>query len=272
MTTHSGCESSEMKLSKIALILATFLALAVVGCSSNKVDDELKTEKQLYDEAFAALNRALYETAITKYQTLQRVYPYGEYSVQGQLEIAYAHYKHKQPEQALAAIESFIDLNPDNSNIAYAHYLKGLIHLPIQTPKFLQMVFVTQEQFSDHEIEAAHDAYTAFEEVVQRYPFSVYADSARQNMIDLINVFARHDVKIARFYLNRKAYVGAINRAKTVLETYVNSPYTEEALAILVYAYDKLDLEELKNDSRLVLSHNFPDSRFLESETAVLGQ
>ncbi len=257
-----------MKFVRIFPALLFLVIFALVGCGGKSTDDELKSEQELYDAAFNALNRGLYETAVENYQALERVYPYGEYSAQGQLEIAYAYYKMKESEQAEAAIDKFIQSYPEHPHIDYAYYLKGLIVLPIQAPKFLEALFVSQEEFSDHEIEAAYNAVTAFEEVVARFPFSVYADAARQNIIDLINVFARHDIKVGYYYLKRKAYVGAANRAKSVLETYNTSPHTEQALAILIYAYNKMDLPELEESSRTVLTYNFPDSRYLDIEVS----
>ena len=151
----------------------------------------------------------------------------------------------KNSDAAVPCLNEFLSLHPTHPHIDYAYYLKGLASLPIRSPKFGERYFKTQEQFSDHDAEAARDAYAAFTEVVNRFPLSGYADSARQILVDLINTFARHDLRIARFHLYREAYVGGINRANQVLERYETSPHTEEALAILVYAYEKLDLPDL---------------------------
>lgn len=265
----AACAAVALRLLVVAALAAS---LAVTGCASKKKDPELKSEKELYDRSFDALNRGRHETAIERYSELEAVYPYGKYTTQGQLEIAYAYYKNKQPELAIAAIDKFIQLHPNHSHVDYAYYLKGLAHVPVQTPKFGEMLFKDQDQFSDHAAVSAREAFAAFKEVVDRFPFSEYAPASRQNMIDLLNVFARNDINIARFYMHRDAHVAAINRARSVVDNYPNSPLTEDALAILVYNYRKLGFDDLAEDAKRVLNYNFPGSSYIASEEAILDK
>ena len=64
--------------------------------------------------------------------------------------------------------------------------------------------------------------------------------------------------------MKRQAYVAAINRAKYVLEYYPQSPGIEEALVILISAYDLMGLDDLKNDTLRILQTNYPDSAMLK--------
>ena len=75
---------------------------------------------------------------------------------------------------------------------------------------------------------------------------------------------ARNEIHIARYYLKRQAYLAAVNRAQNVLETYPNTPSSEEALYIMIVAYDALGLQDLKADTERVMAQNFPQSLFLE--------
>ena len=47
-----------------------------------------------------------------------------------------------------------------------------------------------------------------------------------------------------------------------VLE-FQQAPATEEALYIMARSYDRLGLEQLRDDADRVLRHNFPNSRYL---------
>ena len=47
---------------------------------------------------------------------------------------------------------------------------------------------------------------------------------ARQRMIALNNNLAMHEVHVARYYMKRKAYVAAVNRANYVIEKYQRTP------------------------------------------------
>ena len=258
-----------MNFTRIIFLSILAVVLAVAGCGK-KDNDKVLSEQAMYERAFSALDSANFEEAIKRYDALKAAYPFGEFTTQGELEICYAHYKMKQSDAAVPCIEEFLILHPTHPHIDYAYYLKGLAHLPVRSPKLGEKYFKSQEQFSDHDAEAARDAYAAFSEVIERFPFSDYAESSRQLLIDMVNTFARHDLRIARFYLYREAYVGAINRAKQVLLRYESSPHTEEALAMLVYSYEKLQLDDLAADNRRVLAYNFPGSKYLGNESLVL--
>ena len=102
-----------------------------------------------------------------------------------------------------------------------------------------------------------------FKDLVTRYPNSRYAKDATQRMVYLANSLSEHELHVARYYMKRQAYVAAINRAKYVIEYYPQSPGVEEALVILISAYDLMSLDDLKNDTIRVLQTNYPDSAML---------
>ena len=56
------------------------------------------------------------------------------------------------------------------------------------------------------------------------------------------------------------AYIAALNRAKFVIETYPDSSFIEEALVIIISAYDHLGMNDLKEDSLRILKQNYPNS------------
>jgi outer membrane protein assembly factor BamD len=77
----------------------------------------------------------------------------------------------------------------------------------------------------------------------------------------LVDALAAHEVHVARFYMKRGAYLAVANRAQYVLEHYPNAPATKEALVLMVQAYDKLGLTDLKNDAERVFKLNFPGDK-----------
>ena len=79
-------------------------------------------------------------------------------------------------------------------------------------------------------------------------------------MIYLVNTLAMHEMHVARYYMQRKAYVAALNRARYVLETYPNSSSVEDALVTQISAYDAMDLTDLKNDTLRILKTNYPEN------------
>jgi outer membrane protein assembly factor BamD len=68
-----------------------------------------------------------------------------------------------------------------------------------------------------------------------------------------------YEVHVADYYMRRGAYVAAANRCKYVLEHYNNTPAVAEALVTIIGAYQKLGLNDLADDARRVLQHNYPN-------------
>ena len=92
---------------------------------------------------------------------------------------------------------------------------------------------------------------------------SISHTDARQRMVFLRNNLASYEVLVAEYYIRRKAYIAAVNRARYVLEVYPNTPETVEALVVLHKAYTELELPQLANSSWDVLELNYPDHYYV---------
>lgn len=242
-----------------ALVAAT---LALGGCGLlPEVQDETAgwSAQRLYSEAKDNLNSGNYERAVKLFETLEARYPFGRYAQQAQLEIAYAYYKDNEPISAIAACDRFIKLHPNHPHVDYAYYLKGLVNFNDDLGYLGNLI---DQDLSERDPRAARDAFLAFKELVTRFPGSKYAPDSTARMKYLVNALANHEVHVAKYYLKRQAWIAAANRAKEVLKTYPEAPAMEEALAILVIAYDKLQLTDLRNDAQRVLALNFPNSKY----------
>lgn len=247
---------------RAALLVAV---LALGGCGLlPEVKDETAgwSAQKLYAEAKDNLNEGNYERAVKLFETLESRYPFGRYAQQAQLEVAYAYYKDNEPISAVAACDRFIKLHPNHPNVDYAYYLKGLANFNDDLGLLGNLV---DQDMSERDPRAARDAFLAFKELVTRFPQSIYAADSTARMKYLVNALANNEVHVAKYYLKRKAYVAAANRAKEVLKTYPEAPALEEALAIMALSYDRLKLPELRDDARRVLVLNFPNSKYLDA-------
>jgi outer membrane protein assembly factor BamD len=65
------------------------------------------------------------------------------------------------------------------------------------------------------------------------------------------------------YYYERDAYVSAVGRAKYVLETYPQSDFDDDAVALLAASYKKLGQDGLSQDARRVLESNYPEHPYL---------
>ena len=255
-----------MRLILINILFICCLSLSLQGCETLKsltskgsdTEDEYVgwTAEKFLAEAKKTLDAGNYDKSIKLYEALEARYPFGDFSAQTQIDIAYAYYKNGDPDNAIAAAERFIKINPRNPSVDYAYYLKGLVNYN-RGIGFLDRFLPSDT--SQRDPGNARDAFENFSELIRRFPNSKYVDDARQRMTALKNNLAMHEVHVARYYMKRKAYIAAVNRASTVLEKYDRTPAVPYALQILQEAYTHLDMPDYAKDMARVYQQNYPN-------------
>jgi outer membrane protein assembly factor BamD len=247
------------------------LLLVVLGLSGCQWLPEVKDEtanysaERLYKEGHDLLLEGNYTRAIKMYETLEARFPYGRYAQQAILESAYANYRAGEAATAVAACDRFIRTYPNHPNVDYAYYLKGLVNFR-EDQGILGYVYELDP--SEREPKGMRDSFLTFKELVAKFPKSRYADDAIDRMKYLSNALALYEVKVARYYYNRGAYVAAINRAQASLVNFPRTPANEEALDILVKSYGGLGLPQLRDDAQAILQRTFPNSVYITGDVS----
>lgn len=244
--------------------LALILLLSLAACSyftplPGEDSGKSRPAADIYADAMSSLNDSEYENSIKLFQDLQSRYPYGRYAQQAQMEIAYAYYKQGEQESALSATERFIKQYPNSPHVDYAYYLKGLINFNEDLGYLGAFV---QQDLADRDPKGAQDSFDAFKDMIARFPNSKYVPDARLRMQYLIDTLARHEIHVAYYYMQRGAYVAAVDRAITVLTEYPHTPQTREALKIMIKSYDAMDMPKLRDDAQRVLDMNTKGKKF----------
>jgi outer membrane protein assembly factor BamD len=116
---------------------------------------------------------------------------------------------------------------------------------------------------SARDLNGPNQSLEDFNQVIQRYPNSIYAKDARQRMVYLRNQLARHELMVGLYYYERGAWVSAANRASYLVENYPQSEYQGDGVALMAASYDKLGQKQLADDARRVLQLNYPQHPFL---------
>ena len=268
MTLRSRLPRSLPLRSLCLLVLLTLFALS--GCSAyrhmpkkDKNANEGVPVEQLYAKGHKSMTNGNWAGAIIVYKRLIAQYPYGPYTEQALMETAYAQFKSGSNDDAISTVDRFIRTYPTNRNTVYMYYLRGLVDSNRDTV-FLQKVW--QLDPSRRDLATPMQAYNDFTTVAERYPNSRYAADAQQRMAALRNVFARHELDTALYYLRRGAWVGAIDRAKYLLETYPQSAEQNDAVAVLAEAYTRMGSKTLAADARRVLQQNDPNHPWLRGD------
>lgn len=251
-----------------ALLLAAAL-LASGGCSRFKgmhlfAHHEDKTETlpvdQLYTLSHKQLENGNFERAQTDYKRLISRFPYGAYTEQAQLDLAYAQYKADKFDDATSTVDRFIRTYPTHKHVDYAYYMKGLIDFNRDSQLLAR---IARLDISQRDQGAPRKSFNDFGDLLRRFPNSRYAPDARQRMVYLREQLAHHEIGVGLFYLHNEAYVAAANRGQYVITNFPQSEYDGDALALMAESYKRLGDTKLSDDARRVLQQNYPGHPWL---------
>lgn len=240
-------------------LLGVWLMIGLSGCGTFDQPDETVgwPPDKLYSEARKDIDRRAWAEAIKLLEKLEARYPFGRWAEQAQLQIAFAHYRNNERVLAIAALDRFIKLHPNHPALDYALYMKGVVNFNEQEGLFAAL---GRQDLAERDLTAARDAFDSFRTLINRFPQSQYAADAQARMVYLVDAMASGELAVARYYFRRGAYVAAANRAQAIVRKFPTARSTEQALVMLVDAYDKLGMPDLRDDTRRVLQKSFPQT------------
>jgi len=244
-------------LKQLALIVLA--ATLATGCFFKKDDDDgMSSAQQFYDRAHELMLDGDYDNAIKYYETLEARFPFSNQARQGQLDLIYTYYRNRQPESVIDGAKQFERENPTHARIDYTLYMRGMALFSGERGWFQKLFRV---DLSKRPPKDARDSFSAFAELVRRFPDSRYAPDARQRMIFLRNRIAKYENHIADYYFQRGAYVAALDRASYTLQVYDGAPVIDNTLRIMTESYRNLGMYDLADDAERTLTTNFPNAR-----------
>ena len=242
---------------RIALALVLVAGLAQSACSTTEqVSPESSSAEQLYNSAKRSLNQGDFLTAVSTFETLGARFPFGNFTQQAQLDLAFAYHRQDEHDNAIATADRFIKLYPRSRSIDYAYYIKGLANFS-RGGSALERLFPRDLSKVDQAWLRA--SYAEFDTLVKRYPDSKYTNDAIDRMRFLVNEMARHEYSTAQYYYKRGAMVAAVNRVKYLLDHFEQSDHSNNGLALMAAAYETLGQKDLQQDTLRVLALNQPD-------------
>jgi outer membrane protein assembly factor BamD len=226
------------------------LCLSLWSCSLFEDDQPEYVEEpveSLYNGAMNAMQAGNLIRAARLFDEVERQHPYSSWAAKAQLMAAYANYQDNRYDEAINALDRFIQLHPGNKDIAYAHYLRAISYY---------------EQISDvqRDQRATKEALAALEEVVRRFPESRYSRDAALKIDLARDHLAGKHMDIGRYYLGQGEFLAAINRFQLVIRDYQTTTHVPEALHRLVESYLALGVTDEAQSTAAVLGHNYPGS------------
>jgi len=238
--------------------LALLLLLALPACSGDDEPEYVeRPPEELYTDAHNALQAAEYQTAARLFDEVERQHPYSTWATQAQLMAAYAYYEQNAYDDAVIALERFIELHPSHRNAAYAYYLKALCY-------YEQISDVARDQKN------TQLALDSLVEVVRRFPNTDYARDASLKIDLTRDHLAGKEMEIGRYYERQGHYLAAVNRFRRVIERYQTTTHVPEALHRLTECYLALGIKDEAQAAAAVLGYNFPGSEWYQDSYALL--
>ena len=231
------------------LIFVAVLTALVSGCGGSKKEEayvEAPVE-DLYNDALNNLSASKYVSAAKGFEEVERQHPYSVWAVKAELMAAFSYYQANKYDDAIVALDRFIQLHPGNRDIPYAFYMKALCY-------YEQISDVARDQ------RTTELALGALREVVQRFPESRYARDATLKIDLAVDHLAGTEMEIGRYYEKQNQYVAAVNRYRAVIDKFQTTSHVPEALHRLVECYLALGVRPEAQMAGAVLGNNFPGS------------
>ena len=232
------------------------ISLTLNACTLLDPETNLKSERELWEEAQGHMDGRRHLQAIMSLEELDRRFPFGQYADGTQLDLVYAYFKSSKYELARLTADRFIRLNPDHPEADYAQYMKGLSSYA-SNDSMVSRYLPGDETGRD--IGGARDAINDFTQLLTRYPDSEFKEDATLRLIYVRNQLAEYEVNVYRYYIRKGAYLAAANRARQVVEGYPSTPAVIDSLIVMHLAYEALGLPQESQDALFVLSENYPE-------------
>jgi len=247
-----------MVIKKFNIVLFIFLTLFNLSCSKKIEKKSLIVEKNMDMQILEAWNEGLKELeagdalfAAKKFNEVEILFPQSEWAPKSTLMAAYAYYSQDYYFDTIEEIKTFLRKYPGHKDNDYANFLMGMAYY---------------EQIVDEkkDLNSIVMAKTQFEKVVKNYPNTDYALDAQFKLDLIADILASKEVYLGRYYFQKKKWIPAINRFKTVIKSYDTTIYVEESLHRLVEIYYTIGLTEEAKKYAQLLGYNYQSSNWYE--------
>ena len=251
-------------MSKFFLLVTFFIILT--SCTKKDIRESAIKEKSLenqvleaYQEGMDSLKSGDVLFAAKKFNEAETLFPQSEWAPKSALMAAYSYYKQDYYGDTIAELERFIRVYPFSKNLDYVYYLLAVSYY---------------EQIVDEkkDLQSIIKAKKYFEIVKKNFPNTSYSIDAEYK-IDLVNeTLASKEIYIGRYYLDKKKWISAINRFRTVIDYYDTTIYAQEALHRLVEVHFIIGLEEEARKYAKLLGYNYQSSKWYEKSYSIFDK
>lgn len=250
----------------LKFVSTIFFIFLLLSCSKDIKKETIIKEKSLdlqvleaYEEGLKSLNSGDSLFAASKFNEVEILYPQSIWAPKSALMAGYSYYIQDYYGDAIAEMDRFIKVYPTHKNIDYAHYILALCYY---------------EQIVDEkkDLKSISEAKKAFENVILKFPQTDYAEDAKFKLELISEILASKEMYIARYYVEKKKWIPAINRFKTVVDQYQTTVFIEEALFRLVEINYLLGLKDEAEKYAKLLGYNYQSSEWYDKSYRIFNK
>ena len=236
-----------------------FFFLILVSCSKKDLKNSVIEEKSLelqvlevYEIGKDALESGDVLYAAKKFNEVETLFPQSDLAPRSALMAAYSYYTQDYYNDSIAELKRFVKVYPYYKDISYAHYLMGICYF---------------EQIVDEkkDLQSIKNAKVKFNFVLKEFPYSEYALDAEFKLSLIDDILASKEMYIGRYYFEKKKWISAINRFRTIIDDYDTTIYTAEALHRLVEVHYMIGLIDEAEKYAQLLGYNYGSSEWYQN-------
>ena len=242
------------------------IILLCFSCSKKTIEKTSIKEKEIelqmieaYQEGLKELKRGDALFAAKKFNEAEILFPQSDYAPKSALMAAYSYYSQNYYGDAIAELERFLKIYPNHYNIDYAEYLLGLC-------------FYEQIVDEKKDLKSILDSKRIFLNIINKYPQTDFAIDAEFKLDLIEDILAAKEIYLGRYYFDKKKWISAINRFRTVTDKYDTTIYVEEALHRLVELYYIIGLENEAKKYANLLGYNYKSSEWYEKSYSIFDK
>jgi outer membrane protein assembly factor BamD len=245
-----------------AVLVASALATSslLLACDkdthTNTALDYSENAKRDYDAAMQAFDDKNWEGVTQMMNEVRRKYGYSRYARLAELRLADANYQQDKFAEATAGYKAFIHDYPNDPEIPYARYQVTLTQYNAVSQSFLL------PPLEERDLASVNDAHASIRAFLSDYPNSEHYAELSYMQAVVTGLLARHELYVARFYLDRSNFNAAIARVQYALKSFKDSGLEPEGLLLLAEVYLKQKERGKAHEVLQTVLSQYPDSPF----------
>jgi len=222
------------------LVMPLLAVMALPGCSSAPPEEQLLKElanldkETIFERAEALFAEEEYGEARRYFQFLYDSFPNDPLGHRAALRVADTYAVRKDTvslTEARLRYRDFVNRYPNDPNRDYALLRLG-------------DTYFARRGRPDLDLTNVHEALAAYQQLVNLYPASEHAETARKRIAELREMLAEHEWLVARYYARNGAWTGVTWRLEYLKEQYPDYPRMDQVDELLERARTEVKRRE----------------------------